>query len=68
MSPTRQASPGRLFMQSRRSGSCSLNIQSVMLLRWLGGGTKELLCVVLYVIDDGTTGYHKPRSSSLRLS
>ena len=47
MSPTRQASPERLFMRSSR---CSLNIESVRLFRRLGGGQykkKQMEGVVL---------------------
>ena len=37
-SSTRQTSHGRLSMKSRRSGSCSINIQSARLFRRFGGG------------------------------
>ena len=48
MLPTRQTSPGRLFMQSRRSRSCSVDIESVRLFRRLGGAQyKQEKCSVL---------------------
>ena len=58
MSPTRQANPVRLFMQSRRSGSCSVNMESVGLFCQLGGGRyKQKKCSVLCckVIDACTS-------------
>ena len=58
ISPTRQASPGRLFMSSRRSGCCSVNIEWVRLFCLYGGGRyKQKKCSVLCcrVIDACTT-------------
>ena len=57
MLPTRQRSPGRLSMQSR-SGSCSVNNESVRLFCRLGGGRKKKKkCSVMCckVIDACTT-------------
>ena len=48
MSPKRQTRPVRLLIQSRRSGSCSINIVSVRLLRRLVGWRhKQKKCSVL---------------------
>ena len=45
-SPTRQTNPRRLCMQSRRSGSCYVNIESVRLFRRFAGGMnrKNVVC------------------------
>ena len=48
MSPTRQISPGRLLMQSRRSDSCYVNIESIRLFHRFGGGRyKQKKCSLL---------------------
>ena len=58
MLPTRQTNPGRLLVKSRRSSSCSVNIESIRLFCRLGGWRhKQKKCSVLRckVIDACTT-------------
>ena len=58
ISPTRQTNPGRLFTLSRRSGSCSVNIDSVRLFHRFGGGRyrqKKWSVLCCKVIDACTT-------------
>ena len=58
MSSTGKTSHGRLSMLSRRSGSCSIIIESVRLFRRFGGGRyKQKKCSVFCcrVIDACTT-------------
>ena len=58
MSPTRQTSPGRLFVQIRWSDSCSANIESVRLFRRLGEvrcKQKKYIVLCCRVFDAFTT-------------
>ena len=51
MSPTRQANPGRLFMDSRMSGSCSVNIETVRMFCRFGGGRYNIKNVVCCTVE-----------------
>ena len=58
MSPTRRVNPGRLFMSSRSSGSCSVSIEPVRLFCRFGGGwckQKKYSVLCCGVIDACTT-------------
>ena len=56
MSPTRQISPRRLFLQSR-SGSCSVDIELVSLFRRSGAGRykqeKNVVCCAVKLLMPG---------------